>query len=46
MLLKHGMEINIAKTWLDSDAQLEIYNEGVFRGSGGTSPICRRLEVG
>ena len=47
MLLKHGIEISGAKTRLDSGAQPEMYNEGgVFRGSGGTFPIFRRLEVG
>ena len=30
MLLKHDIEIRSAKTWLDSDAQPEMYNEGCF----------------
>ena len=34
MLLKHGMEIRSEKTLLDSDAQPEMYNGEVFRGSG------------
>ena len=44
MLSKHSMEIRSAKTWLDSDAQPEIYNRGVS-GIWGTSPIQYLLKT-
>ena len=46
MLSKRGIEISSAKTWLDSGAQPEMYNGGLFWGFGGKALICQRLEIG
>ena len=46
MLSKHGIDIRRAKTWLNLDAQLEMYNGVGCSGDLGHIPICRRLEVG
>ena len=46
MLSKREKESRSTKTRLDSVAQPEMYNGGLFWGVGGKAPIRRRLEVG